>query len=82
MKGIDAVTREQLVRVMALLGIGNGAPVFTMVPSLGPIRPAGLLPTITEEDEVILNNVQKIVKFLAAGTSAARSSNQVQKIWL
>jgi aarF domain-containing kinase len=27
-----------------------------------------LLPTITEEDRVILNNVEKVVKFLTAGT--------------
>lgn len=75
-KGIDAVTREQLVQIMALLGIGNATPVFSMVPSLGPIRPAGLLPTITEEDKVILNNVQKIFEFLSAGSSISRSANQ------
>uniref|UniRef100_A0A5B7BC63 Protein kinase domain-containing protein n=1 Tax=Davidia involucrata TaxID=16924 RepID=A0A5B7BC63_DAVIN len=75
-KGIDAVTREQLVQIMAVLGIGNAAPVFSMVPAFGPIRPAALLPTITEEDKVILNNVQKIVEFLTAGSSTSRSSNQ------
>ncbi|KAI3469930.1 hypothetical protein Pfo_026592 [Paulownia fortunei] len=73
-KGIDAVTREQLVQIMAFLGIGNVTPVFSLVPALGPIRTAALLPTITEEDKIILNNVQKIVEFLAAGTVA--SSNQ------
>ncbi|MFS7912894.1 hypothetical protein Hanom_Chr02g00135201 [Helianthus anomalus] len=65
-KGIDAVTREQLVQVMALLGIQNPTPVISMVPSFGAIRPAGLIPYITEEDKVILNNVQKIVEFLTA----------------
>lgn len=74
-KGIDAVTREQLVQIMALLGIQNASPVFSMVPTLGPIKPAALLPTITEEDKVILNNVQKIADFLTAGS--AISSNQV-----
>ncbi|KAL0456822.1 UNVERIFIED_CONTAM: hypothetical protein Slati_1021400 [Sesamum latifolium] len=73
-KGIDAVTREQLVQIMAFLGIRNVSPVFSLVPTLGPIRTAALLPTITEEDKVILNNVQKIVGFLAAGTPV--SSNQ------
>ncbi|PIN15423.1 putative unusual protein kinase [Handroanthus impetiginosus] len=73
-KGIDAVTREQLVQIMAFLGIGNVSPIFSLVPTLGPIRTAALLPTITEEDRVILNNVQKVVEFLAAGTAA--SSNQ------
>lgn len=77
MKGIDAVTREQLVRAMALLGFGNALPVFSMVPSFGPFKPAGLLPSITEEDRVILNNVQTVVEFLAAGSSMSRTSNQV-----
>ena len=76
-KGIDAVTREQLVRIMAVLVIGNAPPVFSMVRALGPIRTAALLPTITEEDTVILNNVQKILEFLTAGSSVPRSSNQV-----
>lgn len=78
-KGIDAITRQQLVQVMAILGIRNTTPVFSMVPAFGPIRPMGLLPTITEEDKVILNNVQKIVEFLTAGASTSRSSNQVHK---
>ncbi|KAK9183347.1 hypothetical protein WN944_026498 [Citrus x changshan-huyou] len=75
-KGIDAVTREQLVQIMAVLGVGNVAPVFSMVPSFGPFKPAALLPTVTEEDKVILNNVQKIVAFLTAGSSVSRTSNQ------
>lgn len=79
-KGIDAVTREQLVQIMAVLGIGNATPVFSMVPALGPFKPAALLPTITEEDKIILNNVQKIVEFLTAGSSISRTSNQVTKI--
>lgn len=78
MKGIDAVSREQLVQILAFPGIRNVTPVFSLVPALGPIRTAALLPTITEEDKVILNNVQKIVEFLAAGTAA--SSNQVTTI--
>ncbi|BBG92315.1 Protein kinase superfamily protein [Prunus dulcis] len=76
-KGIDAVTREQLVRVMAILGFGNATPVFSMVPTFGLFKPAGLLPTITEEDRVILNNVQTILEFLTAGSSLSQTSNQV-----
>lgn len=75
-KGIDAITREQLVQVMAFLGVGNAAPVFGMVPTFGFVRPAAFLPTVTEEDKVILNNVQKVVEFLTAGSSISRSSNQ------
>ncbi|KAJ9701016.1 hypothetical protein PVL29_006386 [Vitis rotundifolia] len=75
-KGMDAVAREQLVQIMAVLGMGDAAPVFSMVPAFGLIKPAALLPTVTEEDKVILNNVQKIVEFLTAGSSKSRSLNQ------
>ncbi|MFS8015123.1 hypothetical protein Hanom_Chr15g01352681 [Helianthus anomalus] len=61
---------------MALLGIQNPTPVFSMVPSFGAIRPAGLIPYITKEDKVILNNVQKIVEFLTAQDSRPRSPDQ------
>lgn len=76
-KGIDAVTREQLVGIMSLLGIQNATPIFNMVPSIGPFKPAALIPTITKEDQVILNNVQKVLEFLTAGSSLSRTSNQV-----
>ncbi|CAN4120724.1 unnamed protein product [Withania somnifera] len=70
-KGIDALTREQLVQIMAYLGIGNAIPVFSMVPAaFVPIRPAALVPYVTEEDRIILNNVQKIIQFLTAGTAS------------
>ncbi|RRT61501.1 hypothetical protein B296_00006388 [Ensete ventricosum] len=68
-KAIDAVSREQLLQIAAFLGIGTAAPVFSMA----PLRPAVLLPTITEEDRVILNNVEKVAKFLTSGTSKASS---------
>ncbi|KAG2403232.1 Protein ACTIVITY OF BC1 COMPLEX KINASE 3 [Vigna angularis] len=75
-KGIDAITREQLVRTMSILGIQNATPVFSMVPTVGPFKPAALIPSITEEDEVILNNVQMVVEFLTAGSSLSRTSGQ------
>lgn len=74
-KSIDAVAREQLVQIMAILGVGNAAPIFSMVPA--PFKPAAFLPTITEEDKVILNNVQKVAEFLTAGTSLSSTSTQV-----
>lgn len=73
-KSIDAVAREQLVQIMAILGVGNAAPIFSMVPA--PFKPAAFLPTITEEDKVILNNVQKVAEFLTAGTSISSTSTQ------
>ncbi|EYU31735.1 hypothetical protein ABFS82_07G059800 [Erythranthe guttata] len=76
-KGIDAVSREQLVQILAFVGIRNVTPVFGFVPTLGPIRTAALLPTVTEEDRIILNNVQKIVGFLAAGSAASSDKGGV-----
>ncbi|KAJ4835182.1 hypothetical protein Tsubulata_024990 [Turnera subulata] len=73
-KGIDAVAREQLVQIMALLGIPTAPPVFGMVS--GRFRSTALLPTVTEEDRIILNNVQKIVEFLTAGSAISMTSNQ------
>ena len=64
---------------MSILGIQNATPVFSMVPTIGPFKPTALIPTITEEDEVILNNVQKVVEFLTAGSSLSRTSGQVIK---
>jgi aarF domain-containing kinase len=64
-KAIDAVSREQLIQIAASFGLGNATPVFSMV----PVRARALLPTITEEDRVILNNVEKVVKFLTAGNN-------------
>lgn len=81
-KGIDVVTRDQLVQIMSFLGVRNAAPVFSMVPTFGPFKPAALLPSISEEDKVILNNVEKIVEFLTAGSSISRTSNQVLKGYL
>lgn len=82
MKGIDVVTRDQLIQIMSFLGVRNTAPVFSMVPTFGPFKPAALLPSISEEDKVILSNVQKIVEFLTAGSSISRTSNQVLKGYL
>ena len=65
------------MRIMALFGLGNATPIFSMVPTFGRFKPAGLLPSITEEDKVILNNVQKVVEFLTAGTAISRTSDQV-----
>ncbi|KAE8658463.1 hypothetical protein F3Y22_tig00116971pilonHSYRG00544 [Hibiscus syriacus] len=75
-KVIDALTREQLVQLLSVLGVRNAAPVFSLVPTVGPFKPAGLLPSITEEDRIILSNVQKILEFLTAGSSISRTSTQ------
>jgi aarF domain-containing kinase len=53
------------MQITASFGLGNATPVFGMV----PVRARALVPTITEEDRVILNNVEKVVKFLTSGTA-------------
>lgn len=67
---------------MSLLGVQNAIPIFNMVPTIGRFKPAALIPTITEEDKVILNNVQKVLEFLTAGSSLSSTSSQVIKILL
>jgi len=71
-----------MVRIMSLLGIQNASPIFGMVPTIGRFKPAALIPTITEEDKVILNNVQKVLEFLTAGSTLSSTSSQVMKILL
>ncbi|KAK1284082.1 putative aarF domain-containing protein kinase [Acorus calamus] len=71
-KSIDALSRAQLIQITAALGIRNSSPVFSMV----PLRTAALLPTITEEDKVTLNNVEKVAKFLTSGTSKSNTFNE------
>ncbi|XP_078427712.1 protein kinase superfamily protein [Wolffia australiana] len=72
-KAIDAVSREQLVQIAGALGLRNASPVFSMV----PVRRPALVPTITDEDRVILNNVEKVVKFLTSGGPSSSISQEV-----
>ena len=68
------------MQAMAVFGFRNAPPVFGMVPTLGPFRPAALLPSVTEEDKVILNNVQKVIEFLTARSSMSNNPDQVRFI--
>ncbi|CAL9222337.1 unnamed protein product [Arabidopsis halleri] len=34
-----------------------------MIPTLEPFKHAALLPSVTQEDKVILNNVHKVIEF-------------------
>eukprot|EP00850_Spirogloea_muscicola_P023767 SM000387S14684 [mRNA] locus=s387:58799:61633:+ [translate_table: standard] len=105
-KGIDALSREQLVRAAAAMGLAPSLPLQRQaaglgLPSLLPpsflpplpppffrlplpqpplqlhipfaVRPLRLVPDVTEEDEVVLGNVRRILEFLTAGSPAARS---------
>lgn len=76
-KGIDAVTREQLARLVVILGLDRLNPILGTLAIPGLRRPLSLTPTLTQEDEAVLNNVRRIVGFLSAGTIASRSLSQV-----
>ncbi|KAE8772418.1 hypothetical protein D1007_55630 [Hordeum vulgare] len=77
-KAIDAVSREQLLQIASSFGVRNPVPVFGMV----PVRSGALLPTITEEDRIILNNVEKVAKFLTAGTANQTVNGDVNVVSL
>jgi aarF domain-containing kinase len=72
-KGIDAVTREELAKVVLSLGLQRFDPLINsmLVPAFR--RPLSVVPIVTREDEVVLNNMRRIVAFLSTGSPAARS---------
>eukprot|EP00252_Welwitschia_mirabilis_P024546 TRINITY_DN7324_c0_g1_i1.p1 TRINITY_DN7324_c0_g1~~TRINITY_DN7324_c0_g1_i1.p1 ORF type:complete len:797 (+),score=157.28 TRINITY_DN7324_c0_g1_i1:88-2478(+) len=68
-KGIDAISREQLVNLTQMSGIERLIPVFGAVPLMDSTKRAAVLPTVTEEDKIVLNNVRRITEFLTEGSS-------------
>lgn len=76
-KGIDAVTREQLARLVVLLGLDRFNPILSTMTLPGLRRSVSLTPTVTQEDEIVLNNVRRIVAFLSSGSKASQSFAQV-----
>lgn len=75
-KGIDALSREQLANLATILGVERLIPVFGTVPLLGSVRSAAFLPTVTDEDKIVLNNVRRILEFLTARSSFSDSFSQ------
>eukprot|EP00246_Nothoceros_aenigmaticus_P008305 TRINITY_DN22893_c0_g1_i1.p1 TRINITY_DN22893_c0_g1~~TRINITY_DN22893_c0_g1_i1.p1 ORF type:complete len:183 (+),score=20.14 TRINITY_DN22893_c0_g1_i1:33-551(+) len=75
-KGIDAVSREQLGRFVVSTGIYRLNPLLSVVPLPGTTRSISLIPTVTSEDEKVITNMKRVVKFLSAGTPAAKSLTQ------
>lgn len=76
-KGIDAVTREQLARLVVLLGLDRFNPILSTMTLPGLRRSVSLTPTVTQEDEIVLNNMRRIVAFLSSGSKASQSFAQV-----
>jgi aarF domain-containing kinase len=75
-KGIDAITREQLAQLVVISGLDRLNPVLSSMILPGGLRPTILIPVVTQEDEIVLNNVRCIVGFLSAGTRSSRSLSQ------
>jgi aarF domain-containing kinase len=80
-KGIDAVSREQLTQLIVAFGFDRVIPSLSSVPAFSFLRPAFLLPSITAEDEVVLNNTKRVLSFLVEGTPAERTGDQVMAIF-
>ncbi|EFH59852.1 hypothetical protein ARALYDRAFT_899145 [Arabidopsis lyrata subsp. lyrata] len=59
-----------------VFGFRNATPIFGMIPTLEPFKHAALLP-LTQEDKVILNNVQKVIEFTNVRSSMLNIPNQV-----
>jgi aarF domain-containing kinase len=67
-KSIDALSRDQLARLVLQLGLqGTQLPVF--LPG-SRVRSLPLAPSISDEDRQVVDNVAKLVAFLAGGSPA------------
>ncbi|KAK9160339.1 hypothetical protein Syun_006680 [Stephania yunnanensis] len=65
-KGIDAVSREQMLQVMAMLGMGNFGPFFSLI---SPVGARALERYIATEDKMIMNHLRLIFTFVTSGLS-------------
>lgn len=75
-KGIDAISREQLAQLMVAFGLDRMVPSLNRLPFFSFFRPAFLLPSMTMEDELVVNNTRKVLSFLVDGTPSAKASDQ------
>ncbi|KAI5072142.1 hypothetical protein GOP47_0012248 [Adiantum capillus-veneris] len=75
-KGIDAVSREQVVQLVVAFGLDRMVPSLNRLPFFSILRPSFLLPSLTTEDQVVVNNTRKVLSFLVDGTPAADTHNQ------
>jgi aarF domain-containing kinase len=67
-KGVDALSREQLALLVARLGLGAlRVPVFLPGAKVSSLP---LAPTLTDEDRQVVDNVQTLIAFLSTGGRA------------
>jgi len=76
------VTREELARVVLSLGLQRFDPLINSLLPPAFRKPVSVVPTVTREDEVVLNNMRRILAFLSAGSPAARSVSAQVCSWV
>lgn len=76
-KGIDAVSREQFAGLLVTFGLERLMPALNTLPAFGFLKPTVLFPPMTKEDEMVVNNMRRVLSFLVDGTPASRSFTQV-----
>eukprot|EP00249_Psilotum_nudum_P018128 c26650_g1_i1 orf=156-2624(+) len=77
-KGIDAISRQQLLQLVMNLKLDQITPLLNRMPAMGPFRSKLFLPTVTvtAEDEAVLKNVKKVIDFLMIEASTPKSLTQ------
>ncbi|KAH7416531.1 hypothetical protein KP509_14G095700 [Ceratopteris richardii] len=79
-KGIDAISRDQLAKLVVSFGLDRMVSSTVRVPFLPIWRPSLFLPSLTVEDEIVVNNTKKVLSFLIDGTPAADTLDQNSSI--
>eukprot|EP00238_Polyblepharides_amylifera_P011855 CAMPEP_0196587628 /NCGR_PEP_ID=MMETSP1081-20130531/58094_1 /TAXON_ID=36882 /ORGANISM="Pyramimonas amylifera, Strain CCMP720" /LENGTH=743 /DNA_ID=CAMNT_0041909867 /DNA_START=360 /DNA_END=2591 /DNA_ORIENTATION=+ len=78
-KGIDALSRDQVRALVVSLGLGD-ARVPVLLP--GALRPLALAPHMTLEDQVIIANTNKLIKFLSGTTNTSQFTPESAQLLL
>ena len=75
------MTREELARVVMSLGLQRFDPIISSFTLPGFRRQVSLVPIVTSEDQIVLNNVRRIVAFLTSGSPASQSLSAQVRGW-
>ena len=78
-KSIDALSRDQLARLVLQLGL-QGAQLPVFLPG-SRVRSLPLAPSISEEDRKVVDNVAKLVAFLAVHLPQLGLNSVPQQLW-
>lgn len=70
-KGMDAFSRQQARETAKNFGV----PQFLEALGNPPLATSALMPRVTQEDKIVLNNVRQVLGFLLAGSSGGNLNN-------